>query len=74
MINSNKLETLHRAYLIGIFSFNFVGFFVFLTYFSALCTVPEFVPDLGRAHADEMYRSRFGYGSTCLMDLKIGKY
>lgn len=65
---------LFRGYLIGIYCFNFVGVFIFLTYFSALCTVPEFVPDLSEAYSDEMYRSKFGIGSTCLRDLKNGKY
>lgn len=60
--------------MIGIFCFNFVAFFICVTYFSALCTAPEFIPSLENAYSDESYRSRFGMESTCLRDLKNGIY
>lgn len=60
--------------MICISCFNFMGFFMFFTFFSALCTVPEFVPDLVGAHSDDVYRGRFGIGSMCLMDLQSGEY
>lgn len=60
----------------GMYVYIFVAMFVYLTFFSACCTVPEFIATLPdpRAPAFDVDALHFGIGQTCLHELLTAKY
>lgn len=63
-----------RCFFVGFFAYNFVASFIFLTFFSARCTVPDFrpVPDLDEPF--DVSELRFGAGRVCLGELLAARY
>lgn len=65
-----------RFYFAGVFVYHFVAMFVFLTFFSARSTVPDFVPVAPPPNAAPMDVAalRFGIGRDCMHELLGARY
>lgn len=72
--NGFVLINSYRWYLIGMYTYIFIGTFLYLTFYSAICTVPDFVPALDK---NILYRNiqivqNFGIGEKCIKEILFG--
>lgn len=77
-LSACRFELVHtcRFYFIGVYIYHFVVMFLYLTFFSARSTVPDFVPVALPAAAAPMDVAalRFGIGRDCVRELIDATY